>query len=249
MQIIKFKKKNNSYDVYLKDGSIINLNSELILKNNLLLSKEIDDINKIKEDNKIYEAYDKSLKYINKRMRSTLEMDTYLKDYPSKVKEDIINRLTKEGYINDLNYIKYYISDQINLTNKGYYKIKQELIKRGLKEEDIINALDNIDKDIWLDKITKQVNKDLKIKSNLSIGMQKNKIINHLINLGYQKELLIPYVEHLDINDSDNLIKAYNKVLNSLERKYQDDELKSKVITKLMRMGYTYPQIKEVMDK
>ena len=66
MKIIKYTKKNkNTYEITLENKEIITIYDELILKYDLLITKELDDYTKklILEENTYYEAYYKALKY------------------------------------------------------------------------------------------------------------------------------------------------------------------------------------------
>ena len=68
MKIVKFSKaKNGMYLLSLEDGNKIKIHEDLILKYELLLSKEIDEdlIEKINLENQTYEIYSVALKYLN----------------------------------------------------------------------------------------------------------------------------------------------------------------------------------------
>ena len=81
MKILKFKKlKNNLYEVLL-DGKTISLYEDIILKYELLMRKEISskDLEQIEQEQHLYECYEKSLQYLNKKMRTKKEMQNYLK--------------------------------------------------------------------------------------------------------------------------------------------------------------------------
>ena len=129
MKIIKYEKqRGNKYKVYLDNDETITLYEDVILNNNLLLSKEINDLTSIKEDNLEYEAYDKAIKYISYKMRSKKEIKTYLrKIYEDEIINKVIDKLLKNGLINDSNYVLAYYQDKINLSNDGPNKIKDNL--------------------------------------------------------------------------------------------------------------------------
>ena len=68
MKITKYKKSTNGrYIVSLEDNSKLSLYEETILEFNLLLTKNIDDIEEISKFNMQYEAYYIALKSINSR--------------------------------------------------------------------------------------------------------------------------------------------------------------------------------------
>ena len=56
MKIIKYQKLNeNKYNVYLDNGEKIKLYEDIIIKESLLLTKEIDDVDKLLELNSKHE--------------------------------------------------------------------------------------------------------------------------------------------------------------------------------------------------
>ena len=66
MKIIKYTKKSaNKYNILLENQESVSLYSDLILKYNLLIIKEIDKntLEAIKKDNLKLELYYKTLKY------------------------------------------------------------------------------------------------------------------------------------------------------------------------------------------
>ena len=106
IKIIKYKKENNGkYKLFLEDGSTIDTYEDVILKNNLLYKKDIDDslYDIIMNDNVYEEAYSKSINYIGIRLRSINEMKVYLKSkkYSEEVINIIIERLIKNNLLND----------------------------------------------------------------------------------------------------------------------------------------------------
>ena len=70
MKILGIKKQNNKYKIKLEDNITIETYDEVIIKNNILYKKEIDEElkNKIEEENKYYETYNEIVKLINKRI-------------------------------------------------------------------------------------------------------------------------------------------------------------------------------------
>ena len=100
MKILKFsKKKKGLYEVYLEDNTKYLLYEEIILKYELLLTKEIPakQVSKILHDNNICHAYAKALRYLNYKARTKMEIYKYLNDYEPSIRDAVIDRLTKEG--------------------------------------------------------------------------------------------------------------------------------------------------------
>lgn len=203
MKIEKFKKnKDGKYRLILDNGTITDLYEEVIVKNNLLYKKEIDNdfLSKIEKDNEYQDAYNISLKYITIRLRSVNEIELYLKKKKIKqeVIEDTINRLKKNNFLNDEVFSKAYIKDKLNFTTMGKYKIHNELKKLKVSESIITNILEEIDDDIWYERIERLINKYLKSNKKYSGNILKNKIYIYLVNLGYDKDIVISVLNNYD---------------------------------------------------
>lgn len=137
MKIVKYNKINgNKYEVYLENNEKIKLYEDVILKEELLLKKEIDDVSKILEINSKYEIYEIALKYLNHHVISIKGMKEYLlkKNYLEEDVNKTIDKLIKNGYLNDTYFAKCYINDKINLTNDGPLKIIKYLEDNNIEE-------------------------------------------------------------------------------------------------------------------
>ena len=250
MKIIKYQKlKNNKYELLLDNNDKITLYDEVILKNELLLTKEINDINKIINENEYYDAYYDAIKYINRKLRATKEIEKYLnKKYDSNIINKVINRLEEEKYLNDDLYASSYIHDAFILSNKGYNKIYSELDSLGIASSIIKKHLDKISADEWYEKINKIIDKKIKINTSYSNNKLKMKINNDLINLGYSSDMISNVLDNYSIsNDNDILIKNYKKYYNKLSKKYDGKELSYQIINRLLKEGFNYDDIKGIV--
>ncbi|MBR2603598.1 MAG: RecX family transcriptional regulator [Bacilli bacterium] len=245
MKIIKYEKqRGNKYKVYLDNNENITLYEDVILNNNLLLSKEINDLTSIKEDNLEYEAYDKAVKYISTKMRSKKEIKTYLsKIYEDNIVNKIIDKLLKNGLINDSNYVIAYYQDKINLSNDGPNKIKDNLLKLGINE-DIINKNITVDNTVIFDKLNHLIDKKIKITKGYSGNVLKQRLLSYFINLGYDKDMIIEILNSKNLVNIEDGIKEYNKLLNKYKNKYDDYKLEAFIRSKLYSKGFDLDEIK-----
>lgn len=242
MKIISYKKtKSNLYEITLDNKDKIKLYDEIILKYNLLLIKDIDLslLNKMINENKYYELYNKVLKYLSTKMRSEKEIYNKYKEYDSKDIAKVITKLKEQGYLNDSEYIKAYINDSINLKMVGYLKIKNDLLKLGFKEEEIVSYLNQIDQDIWNNKIAKLVDNMIKHNHKYSLNLLKQKILTNLISKGFFKEDILEYLDSLEISIDEGIYnKEYNKLKNKLSSKYSDEQLEYEIKKRLKAKGF-----------
>lgn len=193
MKIIKYEKKgNNNYNIYLDNNKKITINEDVILKHKLLYKKEIDEflLEEILQDNNNYDIYNKCVKYIGVRLRSTNEIREYMqrKNVDVSLIEDTILKLTKHKLLDDEVFTKAFIKDKLNFTTMGPYRIEQELKKHKIDNNIIYKYINEIDYSFLEEKINKQITK--LIKSNKNKPNLKNKIYTNLINLGYSSELI-----------------------------------------------------------
>lgn len=252
MKIIKFTKTNkNQYELTMEDNTKLLLYDEIILNNNLLITKSINNNpSDILKENEYYVAYYKAIKYLNIKMRSKHELSAYLrKSFNQTITDQVINKLTKEGYLNDDLYASLYVNTQIKLNNNGYNKILNNLISLDIPEEYAKKYLNEVPKDVWITKINKLISKKIKVNKKNSSVKLKEKIIYDLSNLGFNRSDIIECLDNYTIEDSTNLLKTYNLYLTKLSKKYTGKELDLHILTKLLSLGFNYNDIKRIMAK
>ena len=195
MKIIKYaKKKNGKYKIFLEDNQSIDTYEDVILKNNVLFKKDLeeDTYNNIINDNKYEEAYIRCVKYIGVRLRSKHEIEIYLQKY--KYEDDVIdktiNKLVKQHLLDEEKFALAFTKDKFNFSTSGPYKIKHELKKQKIADEIIDKAINEINDKKIIDKLDKLILKNLKTNKPKDLVL-KNKIFIKMINLGYPKELIL----------------------------------------------------------
>lgn len=250
MKINKFKKiGSNKYKIYFDNESLI-VYEDVILKYNLLYKKDIDNdlLIEINKENYKSSIYDVSIKYISVRMRSKKELEEYLKKkkYDQKDIEETIKRLQSQDLLNDEKFAKSYINDKLYLTNYGLTKIKNDLLKLGVEEYIIDEIVNNIDLQVINDKLSKIIDKELKINSKLPTNKLNNKIINRCINLGYNYEDILNILNDKNIEGNSNIEYDYKKIYEKYKNKYDEYKLNAVIKSKLYQKGYTIDEINNI---
>lgn len=247
MKIVSYEKKGiDKYKVKLDNDDVITLYDNVILNNNLLITKEIEDIDKLLKENDFYELYNKTIRYLGTKLRTRKEIYNHFKiKYDRDTLNDVLDRITKEGYLNDDLYVKSYVADQVNLSNNGYYKILRDLTNKDIDESLIKQYLDEVEDSTWINKITKLVEKKIKSNNKYSSSYLKEKILYDLNTLGYDKTMILDVISNYDIKDDEDIFnKTYESIYNKLSKKYSGNELKVQLINKLMSKGFKYSEIK-----
>ena len=242
MNINKFtKKKDGMYSIELDDKRKLMIHEDLILKYDLLLKRKIDDDleEKILIENNNYLAYNKAIKYIGIKMRSIKEMKNYLikLGVDSNIIDIVISKLINQGYLNDKQYCVSFVNDKINLSNDGPLKIKKALIENEIDESVIDEALLCFDVSTQKDKISKYIDKQIRV-NNKGSNYLKQKILFNLMNLGYEKSIISEELSNLDVDDTILYKKEYKKAYDKLSKKYSGQELEYRIKQKLYQKGF-----------
>lgn len=251
-KISNIKKKNNKYIITLGDKTQLEFYSDTLIKYNLFKPTNLTDLEfkEIIDYNNYYEAFNKSLKLISNKQRTKKELENKLKDYSKEIIDKVIKKLEELGYLNEQNYIRSYINDQINLGVKGPNYIKRELEKIGLNSELIESIINDIDKNIWKDKVNKIVNKKIVSNRKLSKNYLILKMKNDLTNLGYDKDMINSVINSIDIEDNNDILeKEYHKEYNRLSKKYQNKELETKLKYNLYKKGFSISDIEKIQNR
>lgn len=246
MKIEKYKKTTKGrYKIYLDDGRELLLYEDAILKFGLLLKKEIleKDIMEVELFNQECDVYHVGLESINHRFKSVYDLKETLlkKEYPLEMVEKAIDKLLNQGYLNDRSFVKSFINNKIITTNNGPYKIRRELGEHRVDSSIIEDELVVFDEETQLEKIRKVANRLYNSNRNRGGSVLKKKIVNDLVNLGYDTLTISKVINEFDFtNDKDIAKKEYEKLYKKLSRKYEGKELEYKIKEKLYQKGLYY---------
>jgi regulatory protein len=127
------------------------VHEDILIKYRLVKGSSVDK----KEMNEIALAEDKQRAYLDAvrllaaRLRTELELITRLKQkgYEMPLIAVTIERLKREKYIDDQLFAEQLTKQRIHSQKKGRNWVKQELKQKGVNPDQIIHALDQIDKD------------------------------------------------------------------------------------------------------
>jgi len=247
------RNKNGKYKIVFDNKESITTYDDVILNNGILFKKELtsEELNKINIDDSYYETYNKTVKFISTKMRSKKEIIKFLekKEITEDDREKIVLKLTEINLINDERFAKSYFQDRLHLSSDGPYKIKQELKNNDIKDDVIECIYDKLDQKFIYEKLDKLIQKKVKANHNKSNFILKQKIINDMINFGYEKTMILDIIEKRIVNNSDIINNEYRKLKNKLSTKFSDRELEIKIKTKLQQKGFSIEEINSVIHE
>lgn len=246
MKILKYKRLSSGrYKLELEDSQAVELYEETILKFELLLKKKIEDYEmiEISEYDKEWDVYYAGLKALKSRFKSTKELHDYLikKEYPYDLVDMAIEKLLKQGYLNDELFAKSYINNQMVTSSRGPIKIASDLLSKGVSQSIVNKEIDVFTDELQIEKISKIIRISLKSNRTRGGNVLKNKIINDLIVSGYDLSIINKVISEYEFDNNDDIAKKeYEKLYRKYSRKYSGKELEYKIKEKLYQKGLSY---------
>ena len=133
-----------------------------------------------------------AMKFCGYRERSIKEVEDKLiaKSFNQKIIKVCIERLVELDFLNNIRFSKSFSRGKNNNNRWGKNKIKFHLKNKGLTDDEINIGIESIDEESYLNILKKNIelyNKKLK-------EPDRNKLIGHLINKGYEMDLILRYI-------------------------------------------------------
>jgi len=233
------------------DNEKIVVNSETVIKYGLLKPKEISETeyNEILNTHSLFLLMSKVIHYIDYQERSETEVYRYLKKLTTSkpVITRIINELKQNKYIDDVRTFNNVLTYSIEYEMNGPNKIKENLFKRGFSKI-LLDEIHHIYNDqIQVDKLRVLLNKELRY----NIKKTYMPFINSLKTKYYQKGYSLHNID-IVITENESNIKSMidtNSLLEDAIRKEmrfvksKDPDFKKKLISRLLRQGFSYEDV------
>jgi regulatory protein len=143
------KKNRERVNVYL-DGrytfSLTAIEAATLRRGQFLSDQEIEDL---LERDSFQKAYDRALRFLSYRPRSEGEMRRYLqgKRVSPAIEAEVVERLTLAGLLDDQAFASYWVENRESFKPRGRHALRYELRQKGLSEEFIALALEDIDEE------------------------------------------------------------------------------------------------------
>lgn len=253
------KLRNHQYLVSLvmdkKEKTII-VTENTLLRCNLLSPRQITGqeyklLTSTKDEDLLYQ---KSMKYVDYQMRTISEVKKYLKKSTTdeKVIQSIIDKLKKQGFLDDARYVKEFVTQKIEFDILGPKGIKQKLIDKGIHYDLIDAELIRYTDEVQYNKIYQMIQKETKhpIKKPFkkAVDSIKRKCVTKGFSLSIIDSSIQSYKDMIqDAIDEDSLLQVeFNKLKKGIN--LNDYTEKDKLIKKLLQKGYSYKNIKKLIQ-
>lgn len=139
-------KQSNRYSVYIDEAYSFSLSESALIQSGIASGREvtrtdIDSYKKLSLDDKLY---NRALRYVAMRQRTTWDVQTYLrrKEASDQFIEQTVAKFTDLGLINDSAYAESFVRDRQLLRPTSRRKLLLELKQKRISEHDIAAAIE-----------------------------------------------------------------------------------------------------------
>lgn len=148
------------------------------------------------EDNFQKSALNKIINYCNYRDRSTKEIKIKLLDlnYSIEIIDSAISQAIELKIVDNFRFSKSFSRGKNQKNRWGKIKIAYELKNKGLNNKEITFGIESIEEKTYY----KVLMKSIEVYKRKSKNFEKNKLIKHLINKGYEASLVITTIKKLN---------------------------------------------------
>ena len=148
------------------------------------------------EDNFQKSALNRIINYCNYRDRSTKEIKIKLLDlnYSIEIIDSAISQAIELKIVDNFRFSKSFSRGKNQKNRWGKIKIAYELKNKGLNNKEITFGIESIEEKTYY----KVLMKSIEVYKRKSKNFEKNKLITHLINKGYETSLVINTIKKLN---------------------------------------------------
>ena len=257
--IYEIKDSMNEVIFLFDESEIILVLSDKIIKSYELevgkeISKETFDI--LKDHEQVTRAYNKALKFLTVKDYTYNQMKKKLMDsgnYDDAQLDTTLELLQNKNLINDEEYTVNYLKRCTRLgvgLNKAIYNLRNY----GVSDEIIDQCLEKNSFDDEYLAATKIIDTYYNRNIGFSYKAMLKKIRDKLYIKGFTNEAIEKALSDYDFEfdyekEHNALEKEFIKQKKKYSKKYDTNQLKEKIINNLLRKGYNYEDIKEIMNK
>ena len=177
-------KRVDRYSIYVDGKYAFPLGETELLHIGLRIGQEFTEteLDDLKDRAVIDKGYDRALNLIMRRPRSEWELRDYLKrkEYSKEAVDQIINMLSKRGYVDDADFASRWVENRRLLKATSKRRLTQELKQKRVSGEIIQSVLeaDETDEQQVLRELIERKRKQTKYKDDI-------KLMQYLVRQGY----------------------------------------------------------------
>ena len=124
---------------------------------------------------------------------------------PEADRQGVLQRLIKDRFIDDSRYAEAFVREKSNLSAWGEYKIRTALRRKGIADNIINSALQQMPTEQNLERLTERLRRKMRTIKYDTTYQLKTKLIRHALSLGFTMDDVLKCVEDVmrDINTEE----------------------------------------------
>jgi regulatory protein len=124
---------------------------------------------------------------------------------PEGDRQGVLQRLIKDSFINDSRYAEAFVREKSNLSAWGEYKIRATLRRKGIADEIINSALQQMPTEQNIERLTERLKRKMRTIKYDTTYQLKTKLIRHALSLGFPMDDVLKCVEEVmrDVNTEE----------------------------------------------
>ena len=187
--------------IYLDNAFYCGLELETVMRYRLKIGDQIEPekLDEIQFDSERARALDKALSFITKSKKTQRQVKEHLysKGYTEQTVESVIEKMKDYRFLDDSDYALVYAKSYSK--NKGKRLIEMELKRKGVSDDDMTEALENIGDQT--DSAAAIAEKYLKNKQKDKTNLLK--CYKYLLSKGFEYDVAKSAVDRLGNNEDD----------------------------------------------
>lgn len=202
---LKFQQSNRQrVSVYLDGEYAFGLPDTVAAQLKIGQTLSADQIAELQEQDNLERAYQRTLVLLAHRARSTAEVRRYLErqEVTPEAVAILTDRLTSHGYLDDLQFAQAWVRDRERFKPRSPAALRSELREKGVPDEIIAQALNEIDQDASAYRAGEAYARRLQSLDERSF---RQKLGNHLLRRGFAHGVVWKVVSQIwrEQHDSD----------------------------------------------
>lgn len=140
------------------------------------------------------------------KTRKQLQDKLIAKEIPSDIIEETLDRLVELKYVDDENYAGIFVQNKQSFNKMGKSAIRQELRKKGIDQETIDNALEEISEEDERSRAKELVKKKLPSTRRLDRQKRINRLVGMLSRKGYSAGIVFSIINECLEEEAEELL-------------------------------------------
>lgn len=194
---LRFQKRNpERVNVYLDGAFGFALPATIAASLRIGQSLGEDEIADLQDRDAVQRAYERALRYLAHRPRSTAEVRRTLEQQalPAAATDAAIERLLAAGYLDDEAFARFWVSNREQFRPRAPLALRQELRQKGITDDIIAKALQEVDSESSAYRAGLAQARRLETLDQRTF---RQKLGSHLLRRGFSYDVVWPVVDRL----------------------------------------------------